>query len=74
MENVKRQSLINVPSGWADVLVRAVMTAVVAFVILQVKELYDAGSFDTPATAVDSGLIAAGIFLFYAIVKLVNPK
>lgn len=71
MESVKKQSIINVPNGWADVLVRTVMTAVVAFVVLQLKELVDAGAFDTPATALDAGLIAAGIFLLNAIIKLV---
>lgn len=57
---------IEVPEGWADVIVRAVTVAVVAFVVLQLKELYDAGVFDTPAAAVDAGLIAGGIFALNA--------
>jgi hypothetical protein len=72
MESVKKQSILNVPTGWADVLVRAVITAVAAFVVLQVKEYVDAGAFDTPATAVDAGLIAAGVFVVNAIIKLVK--
>jgi hypothetical protein len=48
------------------------MTAVVAFVVLQAKELFDAGRLDTPATAVDAGLIAAGVFLLNAIIKMVK--
>jgi hypothetical protein len=57
------------PAGWTSVTVRAVNVAVVAFVVLQLKELYDAGAFDTPATAVDGALIGAGTFLLYAVLK-----
>jgi hypothetical protein len=57
------------PTGWTGVTVRAVNVAVVAFVVLQAKEWYDAGAFDTPATAVDGALIGAGTFLLYAILK-----
>jgi hypothetical protein len=60
----------DVPNGWGDLLFRAVTTAVVAFVVLQAKEYVDAGMFDTPATAVDAGLIAAGILVLNAILKL----
>jgi len=74
MESVKKQSSIAVPNGWTDVFVRAVMTAVVAFVVLQLKEWFDAGSFDTPATAIDAGLIAGGILALNAIFMWLNPK
>jgi len=57
------------PTGWTGVAVRAVNVAVVAFVVLQAKEWFDAGAFDTPATAVDAALIGAGTFLLYAILK-----
>ena len=57
------------PTGWTGVTVRAVNVAIVAFVVLQAKELYDAGAFDTPATSVDAVLIGAGTFLLYAILK-----
>ena len=70
MESVKKQSVDATPNGWTDVFARTGMTAVVAFVVLQAKELFDAGRLDTPATAVDAGLIAAGIFLIYAAIKL----
>ena len=60
------------PTGWTGVTVRAVNVAVVAFVVLQAKEWYDAGAFDTPATAVDAALIGAGTFLVYAILKWVK--
>lgn len=48
---------------------RAVTVVVIAFVVLQAKEYFDAGMFDTPATSVDAVLIGAGTFLLYAILK-----
>jgi hypothetical protein len=57
-------------AGWAPLLVRAVTVAVVGFVVLQAKEWFDAGSFDTPATAVDALLIAGATFLVDAVLKL----
>lgn len=63
---------IDVPPGWANVVVRAVNTAVVAFVVLQAKEWLDAGRFDTPGTAADAVLIAGGVFLMNAVHKLVR--
>jgi hypothetical protein len=60
----------DVPAGWGAVATRAATTGVVAFVVLQAKEMFDAGRFDTPATAVDAALIAAGVFLWNAIYKL----
>ena len=65
--------MIDVPAGWNAVAFRAVSTAVIAFVVLQAKEMFDAGRFDTPATAVDAVLIAAGVFLVNGILKLVKP-
>ncbi|MDZ7288469.1 MAG: hypothetical protein ONB44_00880 [candidate division KSB1 bacterium] len=70
MESVKKRSILDVPNGWVDLLIRTVITAVVAFVVLQAKEFVDAGMFDTPATAVDAALIAGGIFVVNAILKL----
>lgn len=60
----------DVPAGWGAVAMRSVITAVVAFVVLQAKEMFDAGRFDTPATAVDAALVGAGVFLVNAIYKL----
>lgn len=62
--------LLDPPSGWPVVIVRTVMAALVAFVVLQLKEYFDAGAFDTPATALDSGLIAGATFLLNAILML----
>ena len=62
--------MMDVPAAWPQVLYRAGSTALVAFVVLQAKEWFDAGRFDTPATAVDALLIAAGILALNAILKL----
>ena len=58
---------IDTPAGWADLFVRTVKVAVVTFVVLQLKELYDAGRFDTLGTAVDAVLIGGGFFLLNVI-------
>ncbi len=61
--------MIDVPARWPQVVSRSATTAVVAFVVLQAKEWFDARAFDTPATAVDALLIAAGLFLVNAVLK-----
>lgn len=72
MESTKQVSSSAVSAGWTDLLMTSGKIAVVGFVVLQAKEWFDAGSFDTPATAIDAGLIAAGVFLLNAILKLVK--
>jgi hypothetical protein len=62
-----------VPTRWADVAIGSLKVALVAFVVLQLKEWIDAGMFDTPAVTVDALLIAAGTFVLNAILKLVRP-
>lgn len=57
------------PSSWGAVIARALTVAIVAFLVLQAKELYDAGMLDTPATAVDSLLIGVAMFLVNAVLK-----
>ena len=44
--------------------------AVVAFVVLQLKEWVDARAFDTPAVIVDSAYVAGGTFALDAILML----
>lgn len=56
----------NAVSGWSENFKRSLLVAVVAFAVLQLKELKDAGRFDTVGTAIDGGLIGAGTFLVYA--------
>ncbi len=72
MESTKSLSKSATSTGWNDLVLTAVKVAVVGFVVLQAKEWYDAGSFDTPATALDAGLVAAGVFVLNAILKLVK--
>ena len=67
MESFMKWLTIDAPTGWADLIVRAVKVALVAFVVLQLKELVDAGTFDTPATAIDAILIAVGTLALNAI-------
>jgi lipid A disaccharide synthetase len=61
---------IAVPSGWTDILVRAVKAAIVAFVVLQMKEWFDAGQFDTAGTSADAAMIAGGTIVLNAILRL----
>jgi hypothetical protein len=63
---------MDAPAGWTPVLIRAITTAVVAFVTLQLKEFIDAGAFDTAATAIDGGLIGAATFVVNAILLMVK--
>jgi hypothetical protein len=43
---------------------------IIAFVLLQVKEFIEIGAFDTPASLGDAVLIAAGVFVVNALIKL----
>lgn len=52
---------------WMDVLLRTATVGVVAFLVLQLKELYDAGRLDTPGTLVDALLVAAGMLIVIVI-------
>jgi hypothetical protein len=67
---VKRWFSADVPSEWGVILLRSVEVAVVAFLVLQAKEWFDARTFDVPGTAADAGLIAAGVFVLNAILML----
>jgi hypothetical protein len=69
MESSKNWFSMAVPAGWADVFVRTVTAAVVAFVVLELKEWFDAGTLDMPAVAGDAGLIAGGTLALNAILK-----
>jgi hypothetical protein len=59
-------------SKWGDVFASTAKTALVAFVVLQIKELVDAGMLDTKATAVDAILIAAGMLIVNSVLKWAN--
>lgn len=72
METAKTVSKSEASTGWMGMLMTSIKVAVVGFVVLQAKEWFDAGMFDTPATAMDAGLIAAGVFVLNAVVKMVK--
>lgn len=72
MASSARTSEVAAPSGWRDLLMRAVKIAVVGFVVLQAKELVDAGMLDTKATAIDAVLVAAAVLVVDAILKWAN--
>ena len=75
MKSLRKWLSIDVPAGWADVLVGTVKAAVVAFVVLQLKEWWDAGVFDSLAVTVDAALIAGGTFALNAILmRFVAPN
>jgi hypothetical protein len=65
---------MDVPVGWGAAVARSVIVAVIAFVVLQLKEFVDAGSFDTPATGTDALLIAAALLAVNAIFMLMAPR
>ncbi|MGH7494835.1 MAG: hypothetical protein ACREOO_20880 [bacterium] len=72
MSSTKSLAKSETTTGWSELLINAVKVAVVGFVVLQAKEYFEAGMLDTPATALDAGLIAAGVFVLNAILKLVK--
>lgn len=72
MQTSKSWFSSDVPAGWNELFIRSVNVAVVAFAILQMKELFDAGTFDTLGTLTDAGLIAGGIFLLNAILMRIK--
>ena len=57
---------------WGEVLAPAVTVAVVAFVVLQIKEYVDAGRLDTPGTMTDALLVAGGMLVLKAIQQLMR--
>jgi hypothetical protein len=72
MEKSKSWFSLVTPTGWSDVIVRTVKVALVAFVMLHVKEFLDGGGFDTPDIAVDAAVVAAGTLVLNAILTLVK--
>jgi small neutral amino acid transporter SnatA (MarC family) len=71
MEDLVKWVSTDVAPGLNELIVRALKVFVVGFVVLQIKELVDAGLFDTAGTAMDAFLIAGGVFLIDAILMMV---
>ncbi len=60
--------------GWLALVLDALMVAVVAFVVLQAKELIDAGVPDVSGVLVDALLIGGGCLLVEVVLKLVRNR
>ncbi len=73
MESVEKWLKIAAPTGWEDILMRAVKVAVVAFVVFHLKEWLDAGRFDTPDILIDSAWVAGGNLVLNVILMWVKP-
>jgi len=69
MKILKDWFSIDAPAGWTGALVRSLNVAVVAFIVLQAKEYYDAHAFDTAANSVDSLLVSSGVFILSAFTR-----
>ena len=63
-----------VPDGWIDVLVRTLTTAIVAFVVLNLKEWVETREWDLAACALDAACVAGGMFIFYAILATTSGR
>jgi len=57
---------------WLEVLISTLTVAVVAFVVLQIKEWVDAGRLDTRGTMVDALLVAVGMLLLHVVQQLLK--
>jgi hypothetical protein len=62
------------PLSWAEALARSAVVAVVAFLVLQLKEFVDAGRLDTPGTAMDGILIGTGFLIVSAVLMWARPR
>jgi hypothetical protein len=74
MESIAHWITMDAPTSWSDVIVRFVKIALIAFVVLQIKELVDAGTFDNIAAATDALLIAAGSAVVNAAFLRTKPR
>lgn len=61
MESIQKWLDMGAAGSWEELLVRFIKVAVIGFVVLQAKEYFDAGTFDTIATGTDALLIAGGV-------------
>ena len=67
MESFRKWFNLDVPAGWDDVVVSALKVAVVAFIVRQLQDWFEAGTFDTAPNAVDAMLIAGGVLVLNAV-------
>ena len=74
MDNSTNWFRMDIPVEWPQILIRSALVAVVAFIVMQAKEWFDAGQFDTLGTGADALLIAAGVLVVNAILMMFNPN
>lgn len=74
MSMAKADRPLGVPTGWNDLIVRTLEMAVVAFLVLVLKEWMDTREWDVKACLGDSAWIAGGAFVFNAIVLGIVSK
>ena len=55
------------PATWGALAVRSIRVGVIGFLVLNGKELVDAGRLDTLYTAIDGALVGAATFLVHAV-------
>lgn len=53
----------DVPFSTGQLILRFFKIAVVAFIVMQIKEYVDAGVLDIPGVLVDAVLVAAGVLI-----------
>ena len=58
------------PRSWAAVVANALLTALVAFVSLLVKEFLDSREWDVPACLVDGACVGAGMLLVNVVLRV----
>jgi hypothetical protein len=64
----------DVPLSFGQLILRFFKIAVIAFLVMQIKEYVDAGVFDIPGVLMDSALIAAGVLIVDLVSMSLRPK
>ena len=64
----------DIPISIGQLILRFFKIAVIAFVVMQIKEYVDAGVFDLPGVMMDSALIAAGVLIFDLVSMMLRRK
>lgn len=64
----------DVPLSFGQLILRFFKIAVIAFIVMQIKEYVDAGVFDIPGVLMDSALIAAGVLLVDLVLMSLRPR
>ncbi|HWR67003.1 MAG TPA: hypothetical protein VN364_12880 [Bellilinea sp.] len=64
----------DVPLSFGQLILRFFKIAVIAFLVMQIKEYVDAGVFDIPGVLMDSALIAAGVLIVDLVSMSLRPR